>query len=256
MPPKASIKKSSQAVSEIPLQKANKDKGYTEEDIQRALYACSKENVNCVSIAEAARIFGVKEKTLGHRTRGKQARRKAHEDQQLLTAVQERAVAQFCKNRGWRNEPVDIGELRLMAEELCGVKPGDKWPYAFLDRHLELKRRWAGSGESKRASGLNRTNTTSFFELLEEARQGVEPENIWNCDEKGIVESGGMIQRRVIVGSSQKDPKVTADESRKMVTILECVSATGQVIGLLVIHKGGEKDAEWIRQNTCGAKQV
>jgi len=122
-----------------------------------------------------------------------------------------------------------------------------------MTRHPELRRRWAKQGESKRANALNKSNTDSFFELLAEAKEGVDPDCIWNCDEKGIVENGGCIRWRVIVGSDQKDPKVTADESRKMVTVLECVSAAGHAISLLVIHPGAEKDGEWIRSNPCGA---
>ena len=49
-----------------------------------------------------------------------------------------------------------------------------------------------------------------------------------------------------MVGSNQTNPKITADESRKTVTILECVSAAGATIGPLVIHEGAEKDAEWV----------
>lgn len=104
---------------------------------------------------------------------------------------------------------------------------GENWPSSFLKRHPELKNRWAKAGESKRASGLNRSNVDSFFQALAEARTGVDADCIWNCDEKGLQENGGSIRKRVIVGRTQKDPKVTANESKKMVTILECVNATG-----------------------------
>jgi hypothetical protein len=121
-----------------------------------------------------------------------------------------------------------------------------------MTRHPELRRCWAKQGESKRADALSKSNTDSFFELLAEAKKGIDPDCIWNCDEKGIVENGGSFRRRVIVGSDQKDPKITGDESRKMVTILECISAVGHVIPPLVIHQGAEKDGEWIRSNPCG----
>jgi hypothetical protein len=228
--------------------------GYTEEDMQKALQACSMDNPAAISIAEAARLYKVSPQTLGHRRRGGKPRNQAHENQQLLNKIQEDVLVLYCQNRGWRHEPVDIGELRQLAQQLCGENPGKKWHNGFFKRHPEIKRCWAKAGESKRANGLNRANTKSHFDLLKEARQGVSPENIWNCDEKGIVEGGGMIRRRVIVGTDQRDPKVTADESRKMVTILECVNAIGYAIGPLVIHKGVEKDLEWIRQNPCKAR--
>jgi len=218
-----------------------------------ALNECSKSNPGAISIAKAAEKYGIPPKTLGHRARGVKPRAEAHKEQQLLTPSQERAIASFCRNRGLRGEPVDIAELRLLAERVCGREPGHKWPYAFMDRNTGIRRRWAKQGESKRANALNKSNTDSFFEALAEVVKGIDPDCIWNCDEKGIVESGGTIRRRVVVGSDQKDPKITADESRKMVTILECVSAAGAVIPPLLIHPGAEKDGEWIRSNPCGA---
>jgi hypothetical protein len=207
-----------------------------------------------VSVAEAAREFGVNPKTLAGRRGGKKSRKESHEDQQHLTHIEEKGLAIFCKNRGWRGEPVDLTELRTLASEICKQDVGENWIYAFYKRHPGLRRRWAKAGESKRANGLNRTNVKSFFEALAEAREGVNPDCIWNVDEKGLQENGGCIRRRVIVGSDQRDPKITADESRKMVTILECVSATGAAIRPLVIHEGVEKDGEWIRLNPCQAQ--
>ncbi|KIM22032.1 hypothetical protein M408DRAFT_324190, partial [Serendipita vermifera MAFF 305830] len=226
---------------------------YTEDDVQMALKACSDKNPGAMLIAEAARQFNIPPQTLSHRTRGIQSRKVAHQYQQLLTAVQELALARFCQARGWRGEPVDLVELRQLAKELCGHKVGDKWHLSFMKRHPEIKRRWAKGGESKRANALNRYNTASFYAELQKAREGIGSKCIWNCDEKGILENGGAIRRRVVVGSDQKDPKVTADESRKMVTIIECVSAAGAAIGPLVIHEGAEKDGEWIRANPCGS---
>jgi helix-turn-helix, Psq domain len=256
MPPKVIAKRTFEVHPDNPPpvpSKPVKGKSYTEEHVKMALYACSKSNPEAISIAKAAEKYGIPSKTLGGRVRGAKPRVEAHEDQQLLTAIEERALARFCEARGWRGEPVDLAELRVLAEEISGRKPGERWPYAFMSRHPELRRRWAKQGESKRANALNKSNTDSFFELLAEAREGVDPDCIWNCDEKGIVENGGCIRRRVIVGSDQKDPKVTADESRKMVTVLECVSAAGHAISPLVIHPGAEKDGEWIRSNPCGA---
>ncbi|KIM20721.1 hypothetical protein M408DRAFT_81549, partial [Serendipita vermifera MAFF 305830] len=167
------------------------------------------DNPAAITIADAARLYNVPPKTLGYRRRGGKPKNQAHESQQLLTKIQEDVLVLYCQNRGWRHEPVDLEELRQLAQQLCGDKPGKKWHIGFFNCHPEIKRRWAKAGESKRANGLNRANT--------------------------------------------KDPKITADESRKMVTILECVNAIGYAIGPLVIHAGKEKDLEWIRQNPCKA---
>jgi hypothetical protein len=210
-----------------------------------------------LSLAEAAEKFHIPASTLGDRMHGTKSRSEAHANLQLLTPEREFVIVQYLQARGWRNEPVDLDELRSLAQKLRAdptIPVGKNWYYAFLSRHPDLRRRWGKKGEAKRASGLNRANVKSFFAQLAEAREGVDPDCIWNCDEKGIVENGGTCRRRVVVGSDQMDPKITGDESRKMVTVIECVSATGGVIAPLIIHEGAEKDAEWIRSNPCGAQ--
>jgi hypothetical protein len=216
--------------------------------------ACSEGKL---SIAEAAKKFHVPASTLGDRMRGKGPRSDADAKHQILTPEREAIIVQYLQARGWRNEPVDLVELHSLAQKLRAdptIPIGKNWYYSFLSRHPGLKRRWAKKGEAKRASGLNRSNKDSFFTQLAIAREGVDPDCIWNCDEKGIIENGGTSRRRVLVGSDQTDPKITGDESRKMVTVIECVSAVGGVIAPLIIHEGAEKDAEWIRSNPCGAQ--
>lgn len=134
-----------------------------------------------------------------------------------------------------------LADIRVMVKEIMQEYVGLNWVERFVDRHPELRTRWAKKGESKRGKALNRYNKESFFTALAKAREGADADCIWNCDEKGIMENGGTMRRRVVVGSNQTDPKMTANESRKMVTVLECVSATGTVISPLVIHEGGRK---------------
>jgi hypothetical protein len=257
MPTKGSSKATNQPPQKNGREPAIKTKGhakYTEDDMVKALYACSDSNPHAVSIAKAAKEYGIPQATLSARKRGNKPRKEAHTSQQRLTPKEEEALAMYCQSKGWRGEPLGVADIREVASKICGEKVGVNWVYGFTKRHPELRMRWAKAGESKRASGLNRVNVESFYECLAKAREGVDADCIWNCDEKGLVENGGTVRTRVIVGSDQRDPKVTADESRKMVTIIECVNAVGGAISPLVIHEGAEKDAEWIRSNPCGAQ--
>jgi Tc5 transposase DNA-binding domain len=227
---------------------------YSEKDIQEAMKACSKSNLSRISAAAAARKYHIPPATLGARMRGQKSRKVAHNSQKLLTPSQEDVLVRYCQNMGWRGEPVGLADIRAMVKEITQQYVGLNWVERFVDRHPELRTRWAKKGESKRGKALNRFNKESYFTALAKAREGIDSDCIWNCDEKGIVENGGAMRRRVVVGSNQTDPKITADESRKTVTILECVSAAGAAIGPLVIHEGAEKDAEWVRSNPCGAQ--
>jgi hypothetical protein len=256
MPPKASSERAP-AIPPVrpaqPTQRPASQNPHSEENIKKALNACSRANPARISIAEAARVYHIHPKTLGARARGRKSRDEAHAHQRLLTHLQEEMLVRWCQNMGWRGEPVGLMDLRAMVADIAKQPVGLSWVGRFIERNPELKTRWAKRGESKRASGLNRFNKQSFFEALAKAREGVDPDCIWNCDEKGIMENGGSFRRRVVVGSDQRDPKVTGDESRKMVTILECVSAVGASIPPLVIHEGAEKDGEWVRFNPCRA---
>jgi len=92
MPPKPIVKRTFEVLPDSPPpvpSKPVKGKSYTEEHIKMALYACSKSNPEAISIAKAAKKYGIPSKTLGGRVRGAKPRVEAHEEQQLLTAIEE-----------------------------------------------------------------------------------------------------------------------------------------------------------------------
>lgn len=160
----------------------------------------------------------------------------------------------YCRSRGWREDPVDVDELRMLVKQIGNVDVGINWHFSFAKRHKDISFWWAKRGEAKRASGLNRSDVESFYTELERATEGVKVENIWNCDEKGFQANGGVIRRRVLVASEQKEPKISGDKSREMVIILECANPLGRALNPLLIHEGVEKDGEWIRRNPCKAQ--
>lgn len=236
--------------------RSRKNERYSEEYIQWALFLCSKHNPSQISVNKAAISCNVPSSTLHDRIKGAQSLKVAHEDEQLLTEKQEQLLAIFIKMRGWRGEGMDLDDVWGLASEICGHPVEIKWPYNFHQHHPELAFRWAKRGEAKRASGANKTNVDSFFDVLQQALEDpdLHPADIWNVDEKGITMDGGVLQQHVLVDSDQAEPKLYGDENRKMVTIIECISATGGLIPPLIIHEGAEKDGEWVRNNPCGAE--
>jgi hypothetical protein len=155
----------------------------------KALYACSESNPEGVSIGKVAKCFGIPQATLSARKCGRMPRKEAHMHQRCLSKEEEQALAIYCQNKGWRGEPLGMQDIRDVASKICSKKVGINWVYSFLEHHPWLKTWWAKAGESKRASGLNRVNVQSFYEALAKAREGVDPDCIWNCDEKGLVEN-------------------------------------------------------------------
>jgi len=227
---------------------------YTKEDLIKAVEACHSANPHRITLQKGEELFGVPKATIADHLKGKASRREGHEKQQLLTHAEERALALYCKNRGWRGEAVGQDELRNLAGQICGKTPARKWVHAFAGRNPGIGWKWAQQGEAKRGNGLSKANVESFFKELKIASEGVNYEDIWNVDEKGFQANGGVLRQRVLVADEQKEPKIMGDESRKMVTILECTSATGSLISPLVIHEGAEKDGEWVRCNPCNAQ--
>jgi hypothetical protein len=257
MPRKLPTKKSSPSTcrsGRTPAHKTRQEASYTEKDVERAIEACHPSNPSRISPEAAEMIFHVPASTIRQRMRGRTASKDAHVKQQHLTPAQERILAMYCRRRGWRAEPVDVDELRALVKRICNADVGVNWHLSFAKRHKDIKFRWAKRGEAKRASGLNQYNVDSFYKELKVALEDVEVENIWNCDEKGFQANGGVLRRRVICASEQKEPKIMGDESRKMVTILECVNPKGDSVSPLLIHEGAEKDGDWVRRNPCGAQ--
>lgn len=208
---------------------------YSESMLQEAIEACNPDNPVHISIAKAARTFHIPETTLRNRIKGCKSRSEAREPQQKLTKIQETVLALYCQNKGWRNDPLSIEALREAASIICGEPVGRDWHLQFERRHPEIRIRNAKPGESKRGKG------------------NIQPYNIYNMDEKGLQECGGTVRRRVVVDAKQKDPKFDANEARKMITVVECISADGVAIAPLLIHQGAEKDGEWVRSNPCRA---
>lgn len=151
---------------------------------------------------------------------------------------------------------MDRDELWEAAEIIINGSVGKNWPNSFRKRHPELAFRWAKRGEAKRGKAVTRNNVQSFYDNLERICQenNIHRDDIYNMDEKGLQENGGCLRKRVLVAAEQTEPKIHSNESRKMVTILECASAGGFVIKPLLIHEGVKIDGSWVDSNPCRAQ--
>jgi hypothetical protein len=89
----------------------------------------------------------------------------------------------------------------------------------------------------------------SFYQELKECLSvGINPDCLWNLDEKGFQMNGGSYRSKYLVDSEQSNPKYTANEDRCNVTIMECISASGGRLTPLLIHPGAAVDLEWVKQ--------
>ncbi|KDQ19167.1 hypothetical protein BOTBODRAFT_93689, partial [Botryobasidium botryosum FD-172 SS1] len=137
---------------------------------------------------------------------------------------------------------------------VCGSKPSKAWFYRFLKRHKAELALYRPSGLApNRAQAFNPTVVAHHFELFRAeiiAKYGIPPENLWNMDEKGVQLSGGRKQRREkYLFSRNKRPKYRIrSDKMELVTIVECVSATGAKMPPGFIFSGKTFDAGWFDQ--------
>src|SRR5690606_22569388 len=70
-------------------------------------------------------------------------------------------------------------------------------------------------------------------------------ENIWNMDEKGFIIVFGKPEIIIVPTSYRKQRFCAHDVTRESVTIIECISATGEYYSSLVIYLGKVHILDW-----------
>lgn len=205
-------------------------------------------------VRAAARAFNVDHQKLMRRLNGVPDRCSGQIARMALRPSQEAILVRWIKELGHRSIPWTPELVREKASLIAGRELGEKWVYRFCARHPEIKRRWTVALESSRARALNRTNVAEFFELLHKTveQYNIQPENIYNMDEKGMQMGVGM-RARVLVDRNQKTVHMKSDGNRELVTVLECICADGSALSPLVIFKGKRVNAQWARNNLIKA---
>ena len=95
---------------------------------------------------------------------------------------------------------------------------GVHWVDRFLSRNLEFRKRYTRYQERARKAASNDEEAQLYFlKLLANLvrRHSVIPEDIWNCDEKGIIMGRNQVRRVAIVRSSNKQPTMMTEGSRE-----------------------------------------
>ena len=162
------------------------------------------------------------------------------------------AVKDWIGKYGSEGRPMDAPGLRKVVQDITGKTVGKNWTARFVARNPDLCRATPNALDPSHASNFNETNVGGFFDLIEaiaaEHPGGIPPEHVWNMDEKGIQFGGGRNkgQKRYLFlkGINKHRSQIRSDD-RTLATILECVSAAGDVCKpLLVLPKGHKVPGE------------
>jgi hypothetical protein len=123
---------------------------------------------------------------------------------------------------------------------------GQNWVTHFLQRNPRVHSIVGRSIAAERATAANPELTTTSFELFERTRLllGISSDNIYNIDETGIA-LGVRDNSQVLASAHKRKAYVRSPENREWVSIVECVSATGQKLRPVVIFKGQSLQTSW-----------
>lgn len=149
-------------------------------------------------------------------------------------------------------EPMDIitGQLTNVTQQV-----GQNWTKRFVDRRPELRTVTQKPMEIARARAEDPIEISMFYDRLAEDILGVPPTDIWNMDESGFqVGSGGS--RKVVTSKVDKPRHYIASQgSRESVTVVEAISAAGDVIDPFIVVSGKILQAQHFR-NELGVDTI
>ena len=170
---------------------------YTEKQLREAVkYALESPDIPTIRIAE---LYGVDRSTLRRRVLGThQNKSTASRKRQLLSPGEERAIGDYIGMMSDVGFPLNHDLVRQIVQDIINSRVGASesphivgmnWVNRFLDRNPEFKKTYVRYQERARVAASNDTELQSNFlrKLANLVRRNkIAPENIWNCDEKGI----------------------------------------------------------------------
>ena len=218
---------------------------YTEQQLQKAISHARKDPT--IPRRRIAALYEVNVTTLNRRIAGTQLSRTiAHRDEQLFSPGEERAIAEHCGAMANLGFPVSHDLLQKLAQDMLNSRKqpskthsgivvnqssnpqasaseevhviGAHWVDRFLSRNSEFKKRYIRYQErSRKAASNDEESQIQFLYLLANLirRHKVAPENLWNCDEKGIIMGRNQVRRVAIVRSGTKQPTMMTEGSRE-----------------------------------------
>jgi hypothetical protein len=185
--------------------------------------------------ATAENHDGVKWWTLRRRFLGlTTAARNAHNDQKIMSSVQEDVFKEWLAKMGEEGRPVSERSMRLKVKLLTGIYPSRAWGFRFLARNPGLVFTSTNALDPKRATCFNPTAVKDHFDAYEEVLQkySIKPSNIYNMDEQGIQFGGGRKRtgRKYFFSRKNRGRYRKRAASLELITVIDAVCADGTTL--------------------------
>ena len=195
-------------------------------------------------ISRAARNHGVPKSTLHDRISGNVIHGDKPGPKQLLSPVEEAEFSEFLIEVAQAGYGKTSKEIRQIAGRVAVDKGRKKtpnvsygWFHRFLQRQPQLSYRKGDPTANVRMNCLSKQVISEYFDLLTEVLTENEllhsPNRIYNVDETGITSDGHA--PRVIAKRGQKKVRYRTTGNKNQITVIACVSASGQCIAPFVI---------------------
>ena len=218
---------------------------YDRTKLAEAVAACR----SGISLRRAAQCFNIPKLTLGDRIAGKIPIDAAPGKKTIIPKETEHKIANMAIDAA--NSGFGLTRLGIMkkAGEICrkvGVKtpfrqniPGKDWWAGFKKRHPEVTLRKPESLSSLRSRAGNPVTVGKYYMELNKILKdnGLEgrPHLIWNCDETGVCLEHTPV--KVVARQGTRNVPGRTGNSRESVTIMACISASGDHMPPMIIVK-------------------
>jgi len=198
--------------------------------------------------------------TLLDRAKGRhESIKAASSKRRLLTPEQSKTLFQWASHRAEMAMPYSIRDLRAEAAAMAGREPGKRWHNKFFKQFPELQPSRATKLDPKRAKNFNEAIIRDYFNKMEDLHArfpgGIPPQHIWNMDKKGIQMGGGRknIGKKYLYLKHKKQKYQIRSDNLELVTIIECVSAAGEVVPpSFCLQEGSWPDLRELDDNQWG----
>lgn len=144
-----------------------KEKLYTEEQLQQAILAIE----NGTKLRAASRTYGTPLSTLSDRYHGARSVKEAHDDQKLLSQVQEDMLANWIRGQYFLLQAATHRQIRLIAQGILRTSGSSaiihhQWSYKFLKRRPSLKHLKGQKLDTQRVKGVDPDKIQNLFKQL------------------------------------------------------------------------------------------
>lgn len=237
---------------------------WTSESMEAAIKAVQRGRI---SQREAASRYGIPRRTLRQHLKTGSIARKLGRTSLLLPAQEIELVERIVRlaNIGYPITPKMMRHQVYRFMESNKIKhnfnenkqlAGRGWFRLFMKRHPELAKRKAQAMNAARAQKMNRFIVKDYFTKLNEIYETMglknKPERIYNMDEKGCRLTIHH-QQTVLARKGTKRLHLIAPEHAENVTVVACVSATGNVMPPMILFKGKRMKPEFEDNLPAGA---